>query len=74
MGTFTLSPPPPSSNISPINMITCFTNGSLGSFNLWVVPFFEDVKSYGELTLLIEIDISYKEIQSTFVDPDSYLQ
>jgi hypothetical protein len=31
MGTFPLPPPPPTTNISPINMISSFTSGSLGS-------------------------------------------
>jgi hypothetical protein len=49
MGTFTLPPPPPSSNVAPINMISSFTSGSLGSFDPWVVPHPERKLSLMEL-------------------------
>jgi hypothetical protein len=38
MGIFPLPPPSPTATITPINMISSSTSGSLGSFDPWVVP------------------------------------
>jgi hypothetical protein len=63
MGIFPLPPPSPTTNITPINMISSFTSGSLGSFDPWVVPHPEDVESYGASMPLTMVDI---------VDPKSH--
>jgi hypothetical protein len=47
MEIFTLPPPSPMTNITPINTISSFTSGSLGYVDPWVVPHPNDVDSYG---------------------------
>jgi hypothetical protein len=69
-GNFSPSPTISHCNIAPINMISSFTSGSLGSFDPWVVPHPEDVDSYGASMPLTLVDISYQVIQSTSVGPD----
>jgi len=44
MGKVPLPPPPPTTRIAHINMISSFTDGSHGSFNPWVVIGYKDVE------------------------------
>jgi len=46
MGIFILPLPTPTMNVTPMNMISTFTNGSLRYIDPWVVPCPEDVESY----------------------------
>jgi len=62
MGTFTLPPPPFSTNVAPINIIYFNTSGSCGYFDPWVVPHPQKLESYGAHMPLRVIDISYEMI------------
>jgi hypothetical protein len=64
MGIFPL-PPPPTMNISPFNIIYSFINGSLKSYNPWMVPHPEDVESYRASMPLSVVDIVDPMISST---------
>jgi hypothetical protein len=55
-------------NIAPINMISSFTSGSLGSVDPWVVPHLKDVESSEASMPLIKVKIVDLEIPSSFVD------
>jgi hypothetical protein len=68
MGTFPFPPPPPTMNISPINIISSFTRGSLWYFDPWVVPHPEDVESYGAFMLLTTVEISFPVVPSASID------
>jgi len=58
MDTFIVPPPPLSSYICPINMISCFTSGSLQYFDSLVVPCPEEFDCYGDIMALTLVDIS----------------
>jgi hypothetical protein len=73
MGIFPLPPPSPTAIISPINMISSSTSGSLGSFDPWVVPHPEDVDSYGASMPLTAVDIVDPTIPSTSTDTGQQL-
>jgi hypothetical protein len=68
MGIFTLPPQPPTTNVSPVNMILSFSSGSLGFVNPWVVPHLKDIESYGASMPLIMVDIFDMKIPSKSVD------
>lgn len=55
-------------NIAPINMISSFTSGSLGSVDPWVVPHLKDVESSEASMPLITVKIVDLAIPSSFVD------
>ena len=55
MGTFPL--PCPYATSSPIHMVSLITNGSLGSYDPWVVPRPSDIESYEVDMALIPIEI-----------------
>jgi hypothetical protein len=73
MAIFPLPPPYPTTTITPINMISSFSNGSLDFFNPWVVPHSKDVESYGSSITLIAIDIVSLEIPSSLVETSQQL-
>jgi hypothetical protein len=73
MGIFPLPPPSPTAHIAPINMISSFTSGSLGSFDPWVVPHPEDVDSYGASMPLTMVKIVDPTIPSTSIDTGQQL-
>jgi hypothetical protein len=58
MGTFILSPPPPSQNVAPINMISTITSGSSKSFDPLVVPSPMEEESYGDKMSLTSVEVS----------------
>jgi hypothetical protein len=60
-------------NISPINMISSFTSGSIESLDSSMVPHLEEVEFYGVHMLLTLVFISYQVIQSTCASLDLYL-
>jgi hypothetical protein len=63
MGTFPFPPPPPSTNIAQINMISSFSNRSLRYFDPWV-PCLEEFESYKTSTTPIEVEIASSVILS----------
>jgi hypothetical protein len=73
MGIFTLPLPSPTTSITPINMISSFTNGSLECFDPWLVPCPENVESFGASKPPIAVDIIDPTIPSTSTDNSSYL-
>jgi hypothetical protein len=74
IGNFPLPPPSPSTaHISPINMISSFTSGSLESIDPWVVPHPEDVDSYGSSMLFMVVEVVDPKIPSKSTDTGQQL-
>jgi len=65
LGKFALPPPPLNQNVSPINMISSTTHGSLGSSDTWVVTHPLEVEYYGDHMPLKTIDLACLSIQLT---------
>jgi hypothetical protein len=72
-GTFPLPPPAPSTNISPINMISSFTIGSLMSFDPWVVARPKELESYEPSMPLTMVYILYSKIPSSSNDMGDHI-
>jgi hypothetical protein len=73
MGIFSLLPPPPTTKISPINMISSFTNGSLDLVDPCVVPHPKDVESYGSSMPLTTVKIFYPLIPLASANTSQHL-
>jgi len=67
MGTFPLPPPDIPLTVTQVNMILTDTSKSLDSYDPWVVPSPYEYEIYGDRIPLTLIEISYQEIQSTYV-------